>query len=219
MIWNMDNASPAAGGYMDLQTDGNRFDSTRGDTVIFSIWGSRSYEGPSCAQFPYESGGTGYSCRLPYPINVDRWYRLRAWKLSSIPAGVWWGAWILFESTGADIFIGKLEVSPPETNVERARVRRPAACGAQPGATINRVLDNARGRSGVARKVSVCQHLQEWYESQRNHRIGHGRGQGEDSAWSQQYDSDRPGRLDHEADPADSRLADRVPGDHRGRWS
>ena len=67
MTWRLDNSNP---GYMGLQTNGNRFDNTVGETAIFSEWGSDSFRGPSCGRFPYESGGTGYSCRLPYTIKV-----------------------------------------------------------------------------------------------------------------------------------------------------
>ena len=106
MIWDLPGSE--GGGYMGLQTDGNRFDNTTGDTAIFSLWGAKKAEGPGCGKFGGE--GTGLSCRLAYPINKARWYRLRVWKVSADAGGVWWGAWILDESTAKDELIGKIQV-------------------------------------------------------------------------------------------------------------
>ena len=106
MIWNLSTSK--GGGYMGLQTDGNRFDGSQGDTAIFSLWGAQKSEGPGCGKFGGE--GTGLSCRLAYPINTDRWYRLRVWKISADSTGVWWGAWVLDETTGKDSYIGKIQV-------------------------------------------------------------------------------------------------------------
>jgi len=116
MSWRLDNSNP---GYMGLQTNGNRFDNTVGETAIFSEWGSDNYRGPSCGRFPYESGGTGYSCRLPYTIKVGAWYRLRTWKVSQDGTGAWWGAWILDESTGTDTQIGQLHIPGAGTTISQ----------------------------------------------------------------------------------------------------
>ncbi len=117
MVWQMDHGPGSAGGYMGLQTNGSRFDGSHGDTAIFSIWGSTGHDGPSCGKFPYESGGTGFSCRVPYPINIDHWYRLRVKKVSEDARSVWWGAWVLDETTGTETYIGKLKVAATETSI------------------------------------------------------------------------------------------------------
>ena len=107
MIWDMDHApSGNSGGYMGLQTDGTRFDGSKGDTAIFSIWGARKSEGAGCGKFGGE--GTGMSCRAAFPIIAGRWYRLRTWKLREEAQGVWWGGWVLDETTGVETHLGNL---------------------------------------------------------------------------------------------------------------
>lgn len=96
------------GGYVGIQTDGNRADGSTGDTAIFSIWNANG-GGPGCMRFSGE--GTGMSCRLAYPIQTDRYYRLRIWRLDADDQGQWWGAWILDEATGVESFIGKLRAA------------------------------------------------------------------------------------------------------------
>jgi hypothetical protein len=65
--WNWTDAS--YGGYIGLQTNGNRADDSAGDTAIFSLWNANG-GGPGCIRFSGE--GTGMSCRLAYPIKTDR---------------------------------------------------------------------------------------------------------------------------------------------------
>lgn len=90
MIWQMLNTTN--GGYLGLQTNGNRFDGSTGDTAIFSVWGATKARGPGCGAFGGE--GNGLSCRIAYPIAMNHWYRLRVWKVSANKSGVWWGAWV-----------------------------------------------------------------------------------------------------------------------------
>lgn len=104
MLWNWEGQS--FGGYIGLQTNGIRFNGTKGDTAIFSLWNAVTARGLGCGTFGGE--GSGYSCRLAYPFVVGRTYRLRVWKLESDPWGQWWGAWILDESTGVEQHIGDI---------------------------------------------------------------------------------------------------------------
>lgn len=89
------------GGYVGLQTGG-----TLGETGIFSIWNATAASGPNCATFGGE--GVGYSCKVAYPINVNRWYRYRVWRLNADTLGQWWGAWITDTSTGVETWIGSI---------------------------------------------------------------------------------------------------------------
>lgn len=110
-LWSWTNAD--YGGYLGLQTDGNRFDGSTGDTAIFSLWNANASSGPSCGTFAGE--GVGHSCRLNFPINTNRWYRLRVWRLNADAGGQWWGAWIKDRSTGRDYHLGNLRVAATHT--------------------------------------------------------------------------------------------------------
>ncbi len=102
----------ADGGYLGLQTNGNRLDGTSGDTAIFSLWNAHRAEGSSCDAFAGE--GEGLSCRAAHPIATGHWYRLRVWKLDTYQdEGVtyrWWGAWVLDETAGVETPLGKISV-------------------------------------------------------------------------------------------------------------
>ena len=97
------------GGYLGLQTNGIRFDGSRGDTAIFSLWDANNAIGPACGTFGGE--GEGYSCRLKFPIRSHRVYRLRVWRLETDSSGQWWGAWIKNLYTGRDRFVGRIRVA------------------------------------------------------------------------------------------------------------
>ena len=106
--WPWTNTSQSDGGYMGLQTNGNRFDSSVGDTAIFSLWNANGYRGSNCGRFTGE--GDGLSCRLPYTIYGDgNSYRLRVWREGTDAQGQWWGAWIQDARRG-DVHIGDLRV-------------------------------------------------------------------------------------------------------------
>jgi len=111
MQWNWLGAS--YGGYLGLQTNGSRLDGTTGDTAIFSLWNANAVSGANCGVFGGE--GSGYSCRLAYPITVNTYYRYRLWRGASDAGGQWWGAWIQNTSTGADTYLGSIRVSGGNT--------------------------------------------------------------------------------------------------------
>ncbi|MES2394129.1 MAG: DUF3472 domain-containing protein [Acidobacteriota bacterium] len=114
--WSMIFSMPSSdGGYLGLQTDGNRFDKSTGDTAIFSLWGAIKSNGPACGDFGGE--GTGLSCRLAFPITPNHWYRLRVWKVSANSRGVWWGAWIMDETTNQETYLGQIEVGPKQNSM------------------------------------------------------------------------------------------------------
>lgn len=113
--WQWSSSEAGIGGYFGLQKDGNRFDATTGDTAIFSVWNADDAHGPGCGAFGGE--GTGYSCRLAYPIASDRMYRLRLWRVATEPAGQWWSAWVMDQTTGTEAWIGEIRAPASATAV------------------------------------------------------------------------------------------------------
>ena len=105
--------TPGEGGYLGLQTNGQRFNGSTGDTAIFSLWNANATRGTNCGSFGGE--GTGKSCRIAYPINTGVYYRLRIWRLEADSAGQWWGAWIANPVTGRDSVIGQIRVPRAKT--------------------------------------------------------------------------------------------------------
>ena len=63
------------GGYIGLQTKGNRADGSLGKMAIFSFWDTLGAEGPGVVRFGGE--GVGWSCRIPFLWEPGRPYRLR----------------------------------------------------------------------------------------------------------------------------------------------
>ena len=108
LVWKW-SRDPQHGGYLGLQTDGNRSDGSVGDTAIFSLWNANAANGPACGTFGGE--GVGYSCRLAFPIKTDAYYRLRVWRLDADSHGQWWGAWIQDLNTGVDSYVGSIRVA------------------------------------------------------------------------------------------------------------
>lgn len=106
-LWNWSGGS-TSGGYIGLQTDGSRVDGTTGDTAIFSIWDATAATG-SCQAFGGE--GVGYSCRLAYPINSARKYRLRLQIGTADSSGQWWNAYIRDETSFTETKIGSLRTA------------------------------------------------------------------------------------------------------------
>ena len=94
------------GGYLGLQTTGNRVDGSVGKTAIFSVWKALEAEGP--ATMAFEGEGEGYSCRIPYEWEAGRPYRLRV----ATAAPSWWEATVADEATGESTLIGRVRVAP-----------------------------------------------------------------------------------------------------------
>jgi len=92
------------GGYLGLQTKGNRADGSLGKMAIFSIWDAVEAEGPGTVRFSGE--GTGWSCRIPYPWEAGRPYGMRVYT----PGGGWWGAAVRDDTTGEISEIGGIRV-------------------------------------------------------------------------------------------------------------
>jgi hypothetical protein len=112
--WGWTDVSQSSGGYVGLQTDGNRFDDTIGDTAIFSLWDANGHRG-SCGRFGGE--GVGLSCRIPYPMRADNsGYRLRVWQMEADAEGQWWGAWVR-NPNGTEVHIGDLRVPATATHI------------------------------------------------------------------------------------------------------
>jgi hypothetical protein len=100
------------GGYLGLQTWGNRADGSLGKMAIFSFWDTLGAEGPGVVRFGGE--GTGWSCRIPYYWEAGRAYRLRVAAVERESDVQWWNASVA-EDGGDDVQIG--------------RIRAPAAWG------------------------------------------------------------------------------------------
>lgn len=92
------------GGYLGLQTKGNRADGSLGKMAIFSIWDALEAAGPGTTRFSGE--GEGWSCRIPYMWQPGRAY---AFKVASI-GGNWWEAKVRDEATGVISQIGGIRV-------------------------------------------------------------------------------------------------------------
>jgi hypothetical protein len=92
------------GGYIGLQTKGNRADGSLGKMAIFSIWDAVEAEGPGTTRFGGE--GTGWSCRIPYQWQAGRAYGLRVYT----PGGGWWAGLIRDEATGEVHELGGIRV-------------------------------------------------------------------------------------------------------------
>ena len=92
------------GGYIGLQTKGNRADGSLGKMAILSIWDALEAEGPGTVRFSGE--GTGWSCRIPYLWEAGRTYGLRVFTVG----GGWWGGAVRDEATGKVDEIGGIRV-------------------------------------------------------------------------------------------------------------
>ena len=91
------------GGYIGLQTKGNRVDGSLGKMAIFSIWNAVEADGPSTR---FSGEGEGWSCRIPYQWEAGRAYAL---KVATVGGG-WWTAKVRDEATGVISEIGGIRV-------------------------------------------------------------------------------------------------------------
>jgi len=99
------------GGYIGLQTKGNRIDGSLGKMAIFSIWDAEAAEGPATR---FSGEGEGWSCRIPYQWQAGRAYGLKVFT----PGGGWWGARVRDEQTGAISEIGGIRVPQHWRNLD-----------------------------------------------------------------------------------------------------
>ncbi|MDQ4068008.1 MAG: hypothetical protein M3203_00780 [Actinomycetota bacterium] len=101
-----------AGGYIGLQTRGNRADGSLGKLAILSIWDAEEAEGPGTVRFTGE--GEGWSCRIPYEWQAGRAYGLKVYT----PGGGWWAAKVRDEATGEISELGGIRVPHPWRNLD-----------------------------------------------------------------------------------------------------
>ena len=101
-----------AGGYIGLQTKGNRADGSLGKMAILSIWDAVEAEGPGTTRFSGE--GSGWSCRIPYQWQAGRAYGLRVWT----PGGGWWAGAVRDEATGEVHELGGIRVPEHWRNLD-----------------------------------------------------------------------------------------------------
>jgi hypothetical protein len=98
------------GGYIGLQTKGNRADGSLGKMAIFSLWDAIGADGPGVVRFSGE--GTGWSARIAYHWEQDTTYRLRVGIDGYTPEGTWWAASVLDVDAGEERHIGRLMAKP-----------------------------------------------------------------------------------------------------------
>ncbi|HEX3392935.1 MAG TPA: DUF3472 domain-containing protein [Acidimicrobiales bacterium] len=98
------------GGYIGLQTRGNRADGSLGKMAIFSLWDAAGAEGPGVVRFSGE--GTGWSARIAYHWEQETTYRLRVGIDGVTPRGTWWAASVLDLHTADERHIGRLMAKP-----------------------------------------------------------------------------------------------------------
>jgi hypothetical protein len=98
------------GGYIGLQTKGNRADGSLGKMAIFSLWDAIGADGPGVVRFSGE--GTGWSARIAYHWEQDTTYRLRVGIDGDMPEGTWWAASVLDLDAGEERHIGRLMAKP-----------------------------------------------------------------------------------------------------------
>jgi len=94
------------GGYLGLQTRGDRGDGTWEKIAIFSIW--EALEADGRATYNFDGEGVGWSCHIPYPWVAGRAYRLR---VQTDEPG-WWDASVVDEESGVVARIGRIRVGP-----------------------------------------------------------------------------------------------------------
>lgn len=98
------------GGYVGLQTKGNRADGSLGKMAIFSLWDATGAEGPGVVRFGGE--GEGWSARLPLLWRAGHRYRMRIEAGEDTAEGRWWAATVADLDEGEDHGIGRLRAAP-----------------------------------------------------------------------------------------------------------
>ena len=86
------------GGYVGLQTWGNRADGSLGKMAIFSFWDTLRAEGPGVVRFGGE--GVGWSCRIPFHWDAGTPYRLAVEAVDQDAEAIVWAASVDGEEFG-----------------------------------------------------------------------------------------------------------------------
>ncbi len=107
------------GGYLGLQTRGNRVDGSFGKLAIFSLWDATGAEAApsrsgsrSGGVVAFSGEGTGWSARIPYLWTAGTSYRLRVARDDVTSEGTWWSASVVDVDTGVESQIGRLRAAP-----------------------------------------------------------------------------------------------------------
>jgi hypothetical protein len=103
-----DMAGATGGGYIGLQTDGNRANGSVGETALFSVWGADKSHNKDGKCTGFVENGTGLHCTAAFTIQTGITYRYRVQRISVDKTGAWWGGWIRNMSTGKDTYLGEL---------------------------------------------------------------------------------------------------------------
>lgn len=102
------------GGYVGLQSRGDRADGSIGKLAIFSIWDAVGATGSGAVRFGGE--GSGWSCRIPYDWQAGQVYRLAVGADDDAPG--WWEASVTDEATSVTQVIGRIQVPPDWRRLE-----------------------------------------------------------------------------------------------------
>jgi hypothetical protein len=105
------------GGYLGLQTQGSV---PTGKIAIISIWHATNATSPQYAG-TFGGEGEGWTARISYNWQVGKSYRLKVAKTSG-ENGDWWGGWVRDNATGAETYIGKIQIPYGRGNLNEQTV-------------------------------------------------------------------------------------------------
>lgn len=109
--FNSSTGALGTGGYIGLQSLGDRRNGTRGKTALFAMWGANASTGPATsACLPFGNEGSGQSCMATFEWMPLHTYRLRVQKLRSDSRGQWWAGYVYDRVTSINTLIGKIRV-------------------------------------------------------------------------------------------------------------
>lgn len=161
------------GGYIGLQSQGNRVNGSVGKTAIFSVFGAGLAATPgNCVveQAGFDGYNTsGSSCRIPYEWVQGRAYRLRTVKQTADSSGTWWAGYVQDTSTGAETLIGQIKLPPSWKGHGAWSVMWTEYFGAKPATCADLPYSKVRftkpwANAGTIRPVSTSNYLTETSE-------------------------------------------------------
>jgi hypothetical protein len=100
------------GGYIGLQTAGDRADGSVGKMAVLTIRDAEQAEGAGVVRLGGEGGG--WSCRIPFQWQPGQAYAMKVFT----PGGGWWGAKVRDETTGQISELGGIRVPEHWRNLD-----------------------------------------------------------------------------------------------------
>ena len=160
------------GGYIGLQSNGNRVNGTSGKTAVFSVFGS-ALSGTTGSCVLESKGFDGYntsgtSCRVPFDWQAGREYKLKVKKISTDSTGHWWQGSIKDTFTGTETVIAKIKIPRTWTGLGTWSVMwteyfgaQPSSCSALPYSNVTFSAPTANG--GKIKPVRSNRYLSSTY--------------------------------------------------------